>query len=112
MLDATGNGSFEAELFLDLETSENGDENLYISAAAADYYDTLHLQVQPWSGDFDIESAAGWEVRPFGSVLNRSPEPFIIPPEQLGIVPEPTTLVYLAAGLVMLGYCRSPRLVS
>jgi hypothetical protein len=110
MLDAAGNGSFGAELFLDLETSEAGDENLYNSAAAADYYDTLHLQVQPWSGDFGIESAAGWEVRPFGSVLNNSPEPFVIPPEQLGIVPEPTTFVYLVAGLVVLGYCRGAHL--
>lgn len=96
-LDAAGNGSFEAQLFLDLETSEDGDESLYLSAAAADYGDTINLNLQPWSSDFIVSSAAGWEIRPFDTALGTSPAPVTLTPEEIGI-PEPTSLALLSLG--------------
>jgi hypothetical protein len=95
-LDAAGNGPFEAQLFLDLETSEDGDENLYL-LAAADCGDTLHVLLQPWSSDFALASASDWELRPFGTTLNRSPALVTLTPEELGI-PEPTSLALLSLG--------------
>jgi len=93
-LDAAGNGSFIVELLIDVSAFEEGDENLYESAAAADYGSTIDAYLQPWSSDFIISSE--WQVRSFGLPLSMSPEPVTLTPEQLGLVPEPALGVLLS----------------
>jgi hypothetical protein len=97
-LDGSGEGSFTAELILDISAFEEGDESLYESAAAADYGSTIDVHLQPWNEDFGIGSA--WQVRAFGTALDTSPAPVTLTLEQLGIVPEPGLATLLLAGLV------------
>ncbi|MEX0611250.1 MAG: hypothetical protein WD738_14675 [Pirellulales bacterium] len=105
-LDASGNGSFRVELWMDASAFEDGDENLYISAAAADYGDTLNTHLQPWSADFSITTASGaWLVRPFGTALSVSPPPVTLTRGQLGI-PEPASAALLGIALAVLWRAR------
>jgi hypothetical protein len=106
-LDGAGSGTFHIELWLEVSAFEEGDENLYRSAAAADYGDTIVSHLQPWSGDFTITTASGeWEVRPFGTPLSSSPPPVTLTPEQLGI-PEPASLALLCNAALFLVSART-----
>ncbi len=110
-LDAFGNGSFRLEMWMDASAFEDGDENLYLSAAAADYGDTLNSYLQPWSSDFSLTTSSGeWDVRPFGSELSTSPPPRTLTLGELGI-PEPSSLMLAALGLLSCAqfWFRAPR---
>ena len=109
MLDATGSGAFGVELRLEISAFEEGDENAYLSASAADYGDTIDSHVQAWGSDFTLTSMGGWEVRAFGTPLDVSPAPVSLTLEQLGIVPEPGAAPLLGLSLGAFALVRRPR---